>query len=139
MEKLLDSLEGMQARIGALEAYSRMRRFMVAYLSSVTAPLPLIVRDALEAANLFDHKLLTDAGLEERRVACWSFLDQKPNANDLADQETCLIRAIICALYVAPPDDDICELVTWFLALTKKAGIDDDGRAEGLLKRFIDE
>jgi hypothetical protein len=111
----------MQLKIGSQEAYGKMRQFMVAYLASVGDNLPQVVLKGMEVATRFNEGAATSEELEGARVACWKIVDSESENTDFQAADRCVVRAAICFLYASPPDDDLPEVIDWFLALANNA------------------
>jgi hypothetical protein len=59
----------------------------------------------------------------QARVRCWEHLQEKSASTDLTDPQNCAVRAVICALHPEPTQDDVAEVIDWFLTITRKIGI----------------
>jgi hypothetical protein len=92
---------------------------MVAYVG-LFPDLPVIAHDAIRVFRAFEAGEASAEQLEQMRVKCWEYLDSHHVSTDLSDPVVRIVRALICALYVASPDSEISELLAWFICLLPK-------------------
>jgi hypothetical protein len=127
----------MQQRIGPHETFRRMRRFMVAYLALMQFTLPSVVKKSMEVAAQFDDGSAPPEAIEAARVECWESVDAMSKATNFDDKDYFSLRAAICLLYPTAPDDDLPEVIDWFLDMANKVE-DHSAESNSLLQTFFD-
>ena len=136
MEDMDDLIDRLQAQIGLDAAFFKVCQFMLAYLSLIKAPLPPIADAGILTAEKFSHGNVSAVELENARIACWKFLEDKGASTDVSVPENCAVRAVICCLHSKPEDEDLFDLLSWFLELARKVE-DHSSEIPSLAERFL--
>lgn len=123
MDSVPELFEELQAEIGSSETFRVARCFMMRYMELAQLKAPLVVIDALSIGNAYQLGKATPEQLEQARLCCWAYIDERTNSADLSKPDVCAVRAAICFLHPEPKSDDVFELVSWYLILMEKTGL----------------
>jgi hypothetical protein len=136
MQDLDDVIDCLQAHHGPEGAFAKVCQFMLAYLSLISYPLPPVARSGISVATDFFSGNASAADLESARLACWAYLDGKNASSDISTPEICAVRAAICCMHAVPEDDDLFDLLSWFLELANKVE-DHTAEVPSLIEKFL--
>lgn len=97
--------------------YDTSVRLMIECLQVIPFQLPKVGISGIELARRYwnDGSASTSKfDLEQARVACWNYLDERSASTNTEQPDYCAMRAVISVLYPDPPSDDIGELLFFF-------------------------
>jgi len=115
-----DLTDRMTATVG--EDYGKSVRLMIECLQLIPFHMPHVASIGLGVANRYwiKHSLL-DSELEKARVDCWNYADERSESTDTETPEDFAVRAVICVLYEAPPEEGIDEAISFFNEMLRGA------------------
>src|SRR5580765_6624944 len=80
-------------------AFEQAQKFMVAYLSLISAPFPRLAHQGFEVAKEFLRGSATSEQLANTRDGCWAYLDRHKASTDFKTPEICILRGVMCLVY----------------------------------------
>jgi len=102
--------------------YESSVRLMIECLQLISSPMPDPGSSGIALAKRYWlDQSVTSSDLEEARVDCWKYLDERSASTNTDEPEYCALRAVICVLFPPPCSDDIRESISFFNEMLRGA------------------
>lgn len=135
-DRAIDLLERFQTERGVDEAFRRMMRFMISYLSLMKDSLPKVATKGLAVAERYHGGAGSKEEIELARDDCWNFLKCSGSEYDFDTRESRAIRAVLSTLETDPAKHDLGEAMEWFLTFSD--GVEDhSSKIRSLIKEHF--
>jgi len=105
-------------------AHQTYMRLVCHCLDAVMPALPQIAVNAYSTARAYWLRNEGSApDLDQAQRACWEYLQSIGSSTKLDSPAVISVRAVICALYAEPSDEDFdSDTLDWFVVLLNKLG-----------------
>lgn len=95
--------------------YAALARIMIECTQSVSPQLPPVGITGIKVARQYwVEKSVPASKLEDARVDCWNYLDERSASTNTEVPEYCALRAVICVLYEEGSSDDLGDVACFF-------------------------
>ena len=123
-------------RYDAVSDHKLLVRFMLSCMKEIKISYPAF---SLGWFDLLEQYLLgqdVTEEMESARKECWEHLGFDSDNKDLSKEEVFALRTFTCALTAPDEDDEIDELIRWFIDMIKGAGLNEEIINEKLIQYF---